>query len=157
MSSEVQIINMYLDWQYQPRSDMNWGGGGDQGELMGKLDEQPLLCLLPLRVVKLWLVAESWRLGLSDKCRGLRRPWAFLNGQFSGQILAKTLICQQIMRTATEWVSSLQVKDLSLRNFKWKLESPLDTPIEVKLSGAINDKTRPLIHLSLCINMLLQL
>ena len=54
-------------------------------------------------------------------------------------------------------MSSLQVKDLSLRNFKWKLESPLDTPIEVKLSGAINDKTRPLIHLSLCINMLLQL
>ena len=28
-------------------------------------------------------MAESWRLGFSDKCRGLRDPWAFLNGQFS--------------------------------------------------------------------------
>ena len=28
---------MYVDWQYQPRFDMNWwGGGGDQGELMGE-------------------------------------------------------------------------------------------------------------------------
>ena len=32
--------------------------------------------------------------------------------------MAKTLICQQMMRTATEWVSSL--RDLSLRNFMWK-------------------------------------
>ena len=37
MPSRVQIINMYVDWQYQPRFDMNWwGGGGDQGELMGE-------------------------------------------------------------------------------------------------------------------------
>ena len=51
--------------------------------------------------------------------------------------MAKTLICQQMMRTATEWV----VGDLLLRNFMWK-QVPMANIASIDTGGHESGMTR---------------